>query len=102
MVQLIELGLSREEVKRAWRKCHNEGLHDLSSSRNNLWVITLGGGARDTYGEGGCVKRIACTFFVRNPEERMPLERFWRRLEDNIKITVKDTGYEGVDWIHLV
>jgi hypothetical protein len=51
------------------------------------------------YWGGG--ERIAGAFFVRNPEERITLGRLWRRLEDNIKITVKDTGYEGVDGIHL-
>jgi len=51
------------------------------------------------WGKGG--ENIACAFLVRKPDERMPLGRLWRRLEDNIKMTVKDTGYEGVDWIHL-
>jgi hypothetical protein len=32
-----------------------------------------------------------------NPKKRIPLGRLWRRLEDNIKITVTDTGYEDVD-----
>ena len=50
-------------------------------------------------GWGG--ERIAGAFFARKPEERITPGRLWRRLEDNIKITVKDTGYEGVDWIHL-
>jgi len=40
-------------------------------------------------------------FFVRKPEERIPLGKLWPRLEDNIKLPVKDIGYGGVEWIRL-
>jgi hypothetical protein len=32
-------GPKRDEVKMGWRKLHNEGLNDLYSSPNIVWVI---------------------------------------------------------------
>jgi hypothetical protein len=38
---------------------------------------------------------------VENPEVQRPLRRSSCRLEDNIKMDVKEVGLEGVDWIYL-
>jgi hypothetical protein len=38
--------------------------------------------------------------FVWKPEGKMPLGRPRRRCE-NIQITLKETGWKGVQWIHL-
>jgi hypothetical protein len=35
------------------------------------------------------------------PEERRPLRKSRHRLDDNIKMDLKETGLEGVDWVHL-
>jgi hypothetical protein len=32
---------------------------------------------------------------------KRPLRRHRRGWEDNIDMVLKETGYEGVDWIHL-
>jgi hypothetical protein len=36
-----------------------------------------------------------------NTERDRPLGRHWRRWKDNIKMDLKEMGFEGVDWIHL-
>jgi ribosome biogenesis protein Nip4 len=37
----------------------------------------------------------------RKPEEKRPLRRPRHRREDNIKMDLKEIGWEDVDWIHL-
>jgi hypothetical protein len=36
-----------------------------------------------------------------NPEGRRPLGRPRRRWEDNIKMDLREVGWEGMDWINL-
>jgi hypothetical protein len=48
-------------------------------------------------GEGRNVYRI----LVGNPEGKRPLERPRRRWRDGIKIDLRETGWGGVEWIHL-
>jgi hypothetical protein len=38
---------------------------------------------------------------VGKPEENKPLGRPSRRWEDNIRIDIREVGWEIVDWIHL-
>jgi len=38
---------------------------------------------------------------VRKPEGKRPLGRPRRRWEDNIKMDLREIGWEDVDWIHL-
>jgi hypothetical protein len=38
---------------------------------------------------------------VRNPERKRPLGRPRREWKDNIRMTVREVGWKGVDWIHL-
>jgi hypothetical protein len=35
------------------------------------------------------------------PEGKRPLGRPRRRWEDNIRIDIREIGWEGLDWIHL-
>jgi hypothetical protein len=37
----------------------------------------------------------------RKPEGKRPLRRSRRRWVDNIKIDLRETGWDGVDWINL-
>jgi hypothetical protein len=46
--------------------------------------------------------RNAHTILVGKPEGKRPLRRSWCRLEDNIRMDLKEIGWERVDWIHLV
>jgi hypothetical protein len=43
----------------------------------------------------------AYRILVRKPEGKRPLGRYRRRWECNIRIDLRDIGWEGVDWIHL-
>jgi hypothetical protein len=44
-------------------------------------------------------KRNAFKILVGNPEERRPLGRPRRRWVDNIKMDLREIGWDGVDWI---
>jgi hypothetical protein len=39
--------------------------------------------------------------FVGQPEGKRSLGRTMRRWEDNIKMNLREIGWEGVDWIHV-
>jgi hypothetical protein len=38
---------------------------------------------------------------AKKSEENRPLEKHWGRWEDNIKTDVSETGWEGLDWVHV-
>jgi len=82
-------GPKRDEVKREWRKLHNEELNDLYSSSNIVRVMKsrrmrwAGHVAR--MGERRGVYRA----LVGNPKGKRPLWRPRRRLEDNIKLDLR-------------
>jgi hypothetical protein len=45
--------------------------------------------------------RNSYKILVRKPEGRRPLRRHKHRWEDNIRLCLREIGWEGVDWIHL-
>jgi hypothetical protein len=45
--------------------------------------------------------RGAYNILVRKPEGRRPLGRPRRKWEDNIKMDLREIGFEDVDWIRL-
>jgi hypothetical protein len=45
--------------------------------------------------------RNVCKILVGKPEGKRPLGRHRHRCEDNIKMDIKDIGWEFVDWIHM-
>jgi hypothetical protein len=79
----------------------NKELYALYSSPNIILVIKskrlrwAGHVAR--MGE----RRGAYRALVRKPEGRRPLEKPRRRWEDNIKMDLREVGWEGIDWINL-
>ncbi|KAJ4428965.1 hypothetical protein ANN_25961, partial [Periplaneta americana] len=94
-------GAKRDEVKGEWRKLHNAELHALYSSpdiirdiksRRLRWAghVALMGESRNAY-------RV----LVGRPEGKRPLGRPRRRWEDNIKMDLREVGYDGRDWINL-
>jgi hypothetical protein len=46
-------------------------------------------------------KRNAFRILVGNPEGKLPLERPRRRSVDNIKMDLREIGWDGMDWIDL-
>jgi len=44
--------------------------------------------------------RNSYNIFIDRPE-KWPLGRARRRWEDNIRMDLRETGWESVDWIHL-
>jgi hypothetical protein len=56
------------------------------------------GGACSTNGE----KRNAYRILVGKPEGKRPLGRPRRRWVDNIKIDLREIGWDGVDWMDMV
>jgi hypothetical protein len=47
-------------------------------------------------------KRNAYRILVINPEGKRPLGRQRRRWVDNIKMNLREIGWDGMDWIDLV
>jgi hypothetical protein len=47
-------------------------------------------------------KRNACRILVGKPEGKRPLGRPRRRWVDNIKMDLREIGWNGMDWIDLV
>jgi hypothetical protein len=96
----IIFGPKRDEVTRDWRKLHNEELHGLYSSPSIVRVIK----ARRMRWAGHVARvgvvRGAYNILIGRPEGRRPLGRPRRRWEDNIKMDLRETGFEDVDWIH--
>jgi hypothetical protein len=45
--------------------------------------------------------RNADNILVGKPERKRPFGRPKRRWKDNIKIYLRDTRWEGVEWMHL-
>jgi hypothetical protein len=94
-------GIKRDEVTGGWRKVHNEELHNLypspsiirmSKSRRMKWaghVVRM------------VAKRNAYRILVGNPEGKRPLGRPRRRWVDNIKMNLREIGWDGMDWIDL-
>jgi hypothetical protein len=46
-------------------------------------------------------KRNACRVLVGKPERKRPLGRPKRRWEDNIKMDLREIGWNSMDWIDL-
>ena len=95
------MGLKRDEVTGKWRKLHNEGLSDLYSIPNIVWMVKsrrikwVGHVAR--MGEGRGVHRV----LVGKPGDNKPLGRPRRRWEDNIKRDLQEVKMGCGDWMEL-
>jgi hypothetical protein len=87
-----------------WRELYNEELNDLYCSPTIVRVIKSrkmrlkGHVARMRMGKGRGVYRV----LVGKPEGKRPLEKPWRRWEDNIKMDLKKVGCGDMDRIELV
>ncbi|KAJ4448971.1 hypothetical protein ANN_00363 [Periplaneta americana] len=94
-------GAKRDEVTGEWRKLHNAELHALYSSpdiiRNIKSRRLRWAGHVARMGES----RNAYRVLVGRPEGKRPLGRPRRKWEDNIKMDLREVGYDDRDWINL-
>jgi hypothetical protein len=98
-VQRKIFGCEREEVAADWRGLHNEELHNLYASINIIRVINsdeMGSECSMCGRDENCIQSL-----VRKPEGRSPLRTARCRQEDNIRMDLREIGWEGVDWILL-
>jgi hypothetical protein len=95
-------GPKRDEVKGGSRKQHTEELHNLYSSPSIIRMIKsrrmrwAGHAAR--MGRRG----LHIIILVGKSEGRRPLGRPRRRRVDNIKMDLREIGWDCMDWIHMV
>ncbi|KAJ4428113.1 hypothetical protein ANN_24127 [Periplaneta americana] len=94
-------GAKRDEVTGEWRKLHNTELHALYSSPDIIRTIK----SRRLRWAGHVARmgesRNAYRVLVGRPEGKRPLGRPKRRWEDNIKMDLREVGYDGRDWSNL-
>jgi transcription termination factor 2 len=94
-------GHERDDVMEGWRKLHNEELHNLYSSSSIIRIIM----SRKIRWAGHVArmweKRNAYRILVGKPEDKRPLGRAISRWVDNIKMDLRDIGWDGMDWIDL-
>ncbi|KAJ4446865.1 hypothetical protein ANN_13565 [Periplaneta americana] len=94
-------GAKRDGVTGEWRKLHNAELHALYSSPDIIRNIKS---RRLRWaGHVACMgeSRNAYRVLIGRPEGKRPLGRPRRRWEDNIKMDLREVGYDGRDWINL-
>jgi hypothetical protein len=86
-----------EEVAGGYRRLQNEELHNLHASPNIIRVMKSRrmrwAGHVPRMGE----MRNAYRILVGNPERKRPLKRPMRRWEDNIRMHLREIGWEDVD-----
>ena len=96
----LKIILKMKNVTAEWRRLRYEELNDQYSQPNIIWVVKsrrmrwVGHVAH--MGERRCAYKI----FVGKLEGKRPLERPWRRWEDNIKVDDQEVGWD-MDWIDL-
>jgi hypothetical protein len=89
-------GLKWDEVTGRWRKMHNEELRNLYSSQSIIRQIKS---RRMRW--AGYVVRMWVKRKVASPEVKILLGRSRRRLEDGIRMDLREIGWEGVEWMKL-
>jgi hypothetical protein len=82
-------------------KLHNEKLHDLYSSPSIIRMIKLRRMRGAEHVARMEEKRNAYRILVRKSAGRRRLGRPRRRWVDNIKMDLREIGWEGMDWIDL-
>jgi hypothetical protein len=94
-------GPKRDVVTGDWRKLHNEELHNLYSSPSIIRMIKSGrmrwAGHVAQIGE----KMNAYRILVGKPEGKRPLGRPTHRWVSNIKMDLREIGWDGKEWIDL-
>ncbi|KAJ4447560.1 hypothetical protein ANN_09567 [Periplaneta americana] len=94
-------GAKKDEVTGEWRKLQNAELHALYSSPDIIRNIKS---RRLRWaGHVACMgeSRNAYRVLVGRPEGKRPLGRPRRRWEDNIKMDLREVGYDDREWINI-
>ncbi|KAJ4449162.1 hypothetical protein ANN_00558 [Periplaneta americana] len=94
-------GAKRDEIIGEWRKLHNTELHALYSSPDIIRNIKSRRLRWARYVARMGESKNAYRVLVGSPEGKRPLGRPRRRWEDNIKMDLREVGYDGMDWINL-
>jgi hypothetical protein len=74
--------------------------HNLNASPNIIRVIKSRSMRWAVHVAGMCKMRNGYKILVGKPERNRPLGRLGRRWEDNIRMDLREIGWEGVDWMH--
>jgi hypothetical protein len=94
-------GPKGDEATGGWRKLHNEELHNLFSSPNIIRTIK----SRRMRWAGHVARmgetRNAYRILVGKPEGKRPQGRPIQRPVDNIKIDLREIGWDDMDWTDL-
>ena len=94
-------GAQREDITGEWRKLHKAELHALYSSPNIIRNIK----SRRLIWAGHVARmeqsRNAYRVLVGKPEGKRHLGKPRRRWEDNIKMDLREVGFDPGDWIAL-
>jgi hypothetical protein len=87
-------------VEGDWRRLHNVELHDLYTSPNLIRLSksrrTRGAGHVARMTDKKCIQNLC-----RKSRKKRSLGRPRHKWEDGIIMDLRETGWEGVDWIHL-
>jgi hypothetical protein len=84
-----------------WRKLHNEELHNLYSSPSIIRMVKSSRMRWVGYVAQMGEKRNAYKILVGKPEGKRPLGRPRRKWLYNIKVDLRETGWDGVDWLDM-
>jgi hypothetical protein len=95
-------GHKREKMAGGCRRLHNEELYNSYTSPSIIGVIK----SRSVRWSGHVARkrpmRNAGNTLVEKPEGKRTLGRPRRRWKDTIRMDLREVGWEGVDWIHLI
>jgi hypothetical protein len=84
-------------VSGGWRTLHNEELRNLYASQNIIRVIKSRWVKMERDIKLMAEMRNANNILVGKTEEKRPLGRPRRKWDDNIRIDLKEIGWEAVD-----
>jgi hypothetical protein len=90
-----------DEVTGGWRKLHNEKLNKLYSSPSIIRVTKSRRMRWSRHVARMGEKRNAFRILVGKPEGKRPLGRPRHRWVDEIKMDLREIGWDGVDWIDM-
>jgi hypothetical protein len=91
------IGPKKDDVTGDWRKLHNEELYNLHSSPNIIRMIKSRRMRLARHAARMGEPRNAYRILVGNPQGKGPLGRPKRRWVHNIKMDLREMGWDGMD-----